>query len=90
MALKKKTLLSSGKPPIYDRSSLNLTTEELNHNLEQGKKPHWRFKLEDKIIKPAFRMRSYIFPVSPFLTASGLMMAKVLLFIFIPIHKLVH
>ena len=50
LALKKKALLSSGKPPIYDRSSLNLTSEELNKNLEQGKKPHWRFKLEDKII----------------------------------------
>jgi len=30
LALKKKALLSSGKPPIYDRSSLNLTPEELN------------------------------------------------------------
>ena len=50
LALKKKALLSSGKPPIYDRFSLKLTSEELNKNLEQGKKPHWRFKLEDKII----------------------------------------
>ena len=50
LALKKKTLLSLGKPPIYDRSSLNLTTEELNENLKQGKKPHWRFKLKNKII----------------------------------------
>ena len=50
LALKKKALLSSGKPPIYDRSSLNLSSEEININLEHGKKPHWRFKLEDKII----------------------------------------
>ena len=49
LALKKKALLSSGKPPIYDRSSLNLSLEEINKNLEQGKKPHWRFKLEDKL-----------------------------------------
>ena len=50
LALKKKALLSSGKPPIYDRSSLNLPPEELNKFLEKGKKPHWRFKLEEKII----------------------------------------
>ena len=50
LALKKKALLTSGKPPIYDRFSLKLTSEELNKNLEQGKKPHWRFKLEENII----------------------------------------
>ena len=50
LALKKKSLLSSGKPPIYDRSSLNLVPEQIRKKLEQGKKPHWRFKLEDKII----------------------------------------
>ena len=50
LSLKKKTLLSSGKPPIYDRSALKLTSEQKNKNLQLGKKPHWRFKLEDKII----------------------------------------
>ncbi len=46
LALKKKSLLSSGKPPIYDRSSLNLSEEEINQKIKSGKKPHWRFKLE--------------------------------------------
>ena len=46
LALKKKSLLSSGKPPIYDRSSLNLSEDEINKKIESGKKPHWRFKLE--------------------------------------------
>ena len=51
LSLKKKSLLSSGKPPIYDRSSLNLTAKEIKQKISEGIKPHWRFKLEDKIIK---------------------------------------
>ncbi len=46
LALKKKALLSSGKPPIYDRSSINLSEEEINQKIKSGKKPHWRFKLD--------------------------------------------
>ena len=46
LALKKKSLLSSGKPPIYDRSSLNLSEEEIKQKIKSGKKPHWRFKLD--------------------------------------------
>ena len=50
LALKKKSLLSSGKPPIYDRSSLNLSEEEINQKIKSGKRPHWRFKLDDNEI----------------------------------------
>ena len=50
LSLKKKALLSSGKPPIYDRASLRLSQEEINKKISEGFKPHWRFKLEDKII----------------------------------------
>ena len=50
LALKKKSLLSSGKPPIYDRSSLNLSKEEIDKKISSGLKPHWRFKLDEKII----------------------------------------
>ena len=46
LALKKKSLLSSGRPPIYDRSSLYLSQEEINQKIKSGKKPHWRFKLD--------------------------------------------
>ncbi len=46
LSLKKKALLSSGKPPIYDRSSLNLSEEEINQKIKSGKKAHWRFKLD--------------------------------------------
>ena len=50
LSLKKKSLLSSGKPPIYDRSSLSLSKEEINEKINSGLKPHWRFRLEDGII----------------------------------------
>mgnify|MGYP001301067188 CR=1 FL=1 len=50
LSLKKKSLLSSGKPPIYDRSSLSLSKDEINEKINSGLKPHWRFKLEDGVI----------------------------------------
>ena len=33
------------KPPIYDRSALKLTQEQLATLEAEGRKPHWRFKL---------------------------------------------
>ena len=51
LSLKKKSLLSAGKPPIYDRSSLKLTESQINEKITSGLKPHWRFKLEENLIK---------------------------------------
>jgi len=51
LSLKKKSLLSAGKPPIYDRFSLSLTSEEIDEKLKSGQRPHWRFKLDEKIIE---------------------------------------
>lgn len=48
--LKRKILLKSGKPPIYDRSSLKLSKEEKNRFEKEGRKPHWRFKLNEEPI----------------------------------------
>lgn len=45
LALKRKTQLSRGKPPTYDRAALNLTEEEIAAYEAEGRKPHWRFKL---------------------------------------------
>ncbi len=50
LSLKKKSLLSSGKPPIYDRSSLSFNKDEINEKINSGHKPHWRFKLQDGTI----------------------------------------
>ena len=45
LGLKRKTQLSRGLPPIYDRAGLNLTDEQLAKYEAEGRKPHWRFKL---------------------------------------------
>lgn len=46
LALKRKALLAQGLPPIYDRAALNLTAEDHAKFEAQGRRPHWRFKLE--------------------------------------------
>lgn len=45
LALKRKTLLSRGLPPIYDREGLKLSDEDKAKLESQGREPHWRFKL---------------------------------------------
>ena len=49
--IKKKLQLKAGKPPIYDRSSLNLSKEEVEKNIINGDQPYWRFKLSQTKIK---------------------------------------
>ena len=46
--IKRKIQLNRGLPPIYDRAALKLTEEQKQKLEAEGKKPHWRFKLEDK------------------------------------------
>lgn len=45
LALKRKSLLSRGLPPIYDREGLNLSDEQKAKYEAQGRSAHWRFKL---------------------------------------------
>lgn len=51
LALKRKSQLSRGKPPIYDRASLSLSDEQKKKYEAEGRKPHWRFKMEAKPIE---------------------------------------
>lgn len=44
--VKRKIQLSRGLPPIYDRSSLNLTEAERLAKEAEGIRPHWRFLLD--------------------------------------------
>jgi glutamyl-tRNA synthetase len=44
---KRKRLLSKGLPPLYDRASLLLSDREKETFINEGRKPHWRFKLND-------------------------------------------
>lgn len=50
LELKRKVLLSQKKPPIYDRASLTLSAEQKAKYEAEGRKPHWRFKLDHKPI----------------------------------------
>src|SRR5690606_35965453 len=50
LEFKRKIQLSQGKPPIYDRSALKLTKEDIKNYEAEGRKPHFRFKLSDKTI----------------------------------------
>ncbi len=47
LGLKRKTQLSRGVPPIYDRAALKLTDEQKQKFEAEGRRPHWRFMLTD-------------------------------------------
>ena len=45
LSLKRKVQLSSGKPPVYDRSALKLSDSDIADLKSKGKKAHYRFLL---------------------------------------------
>lgn len=47
---RRKRQLARGLPPIYDRAALKLTAEERAALEAQGRKPHWRFKLDERVV----------------------------------------
>ena len=48
---RRKRQIGRGLPPIYDRAALQLSEEDKGQLIAQGRKPHWRFKLDHRIIK---------------------------------------
>lgn len=44
---RRKRQLASGRPPIYDRAALRLTDAERDRLREEGRAPHWRFRLDN-------------------------------------------
>jgi glutamyl-tRNA synthetase len=44
--LKRKVLLGRGLPPVYDRAALSLTRDEIAAYEAEGRRPHWRFRLD--------------------------------------------
>lgn len=50
LEIKRKLQLSRGLPPIYDRAALKLSEEQIKQYETQGRKPHYRFLIEDKEI----------------------------------------
>ena len=49
--LRRKVQLSQGKPPIYDRAALKLSEADRKALEAEGRRPHWRFRLEGKRVK---------------------------------------
>jgi len=45
---RRKVQLARGLPPVYDRAALDLTDAEKVAYEAEGRKPHWRFKLDRK------------------------------------------
>src|SRR5260221_2367218 len=50
LQLRRKVQLQQGKPPIYDRAALKLSAEDRAKLEAAGQKPHWRFKLESRVV----------------------------------------
>jgi glutamyl-tRNA synthetase len=48
LELKRKRQLARGKPPVYDRAALKLSDADRVKFEAEGRKPHWRFKLETR------------------------------------------
>jgi glutamyl-tRNA synthetase len=46
LELKRKVLLGRGKPPVYDRAALALSEQDLARLDAEGRRPHWRFRLD--------------------------------------------
>jgi glutamyl-tRNA synthetase len=44
--LKRKVQLSRGMPPVYDRAALALSAEDRARLEAEGRRPHWRFRLD--------------------------------------------
>lgn len=43
---KRKMQLARKQPPVYDRGALNLSDEERKKLEDEGRRPHWRFRLD--------------------------------------------
>jgi glutamyl-tRNA synthetase len=48
--LKRKKLLNMGRPPVYDRSSLRLSADEIAAMRADGRDGYWRFQLDQQRI----------------------------------------
>ena len=46
LGLKRKSLLARGLPPLYDRAGLTLSEAERARWEAEGRRPHWRFRLD--------------------------------------------
>jgi glutamyl-tRNA synthetase len=50
LELRRKIQLSQKKPPVYDRAALKLTDADRTKLESEGRRPHWRFRLEHRVV----------------------------------------
>jgi glutamyl-tRNA synthetase len=51
LEFKRKRLLSQGRPPVYDRAALRLDAAARRKLEDEGRRPHWRFKLASEEVR---------------------------------------
>jgi glutamyl-tRNA synthetase len=51
LSLKRKAQLSAGRPPVYDRAGLKLSEDDKKKLEADGRRPHWRFLLNNVEVK---------------------------------------
>lgn len=47
---RRKRQMARGLPPVYDRASLKLTADDRARLEAEGRRPHWRFRLESRSV----------------------------------------
>ncbi len=64
LAAKREAQLARGRPPVYDRAALALDEAERRRLEAEGRRPHWRFRLEagavgwDDLVRGATRIEA--------------------------------
>lgn len=48
---RRKRQLARGAAPVYDRAALKLTPEDRARLEAEGRKPHWRFRLDGRVVE---------------------------------------
>ncbi|MBL8591015.1 MAG: glutamate--tRNA ligase, partial [Methylobacteriaceae bacterium] len=48
---KRKRQQARGLPPVYDRAALALTDDDRARLESEGRRPHWRFRLEPRVVE---------------------------------------
>lgn len=51
LEMRRRRQLARGLPPVYDRAALKLTAEDRKELEAQGRRPHWRFRLDHRIVE---------------------------------------
>ncbi len=51
LSLKRKLQHAQGRPPVYDRAARELSDEERARLEADGRRPHWRFLLDDEAVE---------------------------------------